>query len=530
MSEPRGAERALEPFEAVATAPAQATTPPTLEVATQRLESWEGDALVVNLFEGVKSPGGATGAADAALGGAVSELIAAGELTGRLGQVAVVHSRGALPAGRVLVVGLGPSGSFGPEAARRAAAAAAKRAQELGVRSLATIAHGAGVGGLDPVRAARATLEGAALAAYDFRGWKRRDESRPRLERVTLLEADAAKTSALEEGARQARAVVAGTYLARDLVNTPANVATPAFLANAAAALEGRGGLRVAVHDAAWAAQHRMGAFLAVARGSANEPRFVVMEHNADRDDLPAVVLVGKGVTFDTGGFSLKTRDGMVPMKADMAGAAAVIGAMATVAELGLELRVVGLCPCVENMADGRAYRPSDVIVAGDGTSIEVLSTDAEGRLALADALVHAKRYAPAAVVDIATLTGASMVALGAGVSSSLFANDDGLAGELARAAEETGERVWRMPLFEEYAKAIEGQVADLKNSGGQRGGVGTSAAFLQAFVDYPWAHLDMAGMELVEKPGARAYLQPGASGYGVRLLVEFLTARAASA
>ncbi|HEX7040065.1 MAG TPA: leucyl aminopeptidase [Trueperaceae bacterium] len=527
MSAAPGAHSDPDPHAAVATAPAPSTTPPALEVAASRLEAWEGDALVVNLFEDVTSPGGATGAADRALDGAVTELIAAGELSGKLGQVAVVHPRGALPTKRLLVVGLGPSGSFGPEAARRAAAAAAKRARELGAASLGTIAHGAGIGGLDPVRAARATLEGSALAAYDFRGWKRRDDGRSRLERVTLLEADPAKLPALEEGARLARAAVAGAFLARDLVNAPANVATPAYLAAAAASLEGRGGLRVSVHDAAWAAEQGMGALLAVARGSAHEPRFVVMEHNAGREDLPAVVLVGKGVTFDTGGFSLKSRDGMVPMKGDMAGAAAVIGAMAAVAELGLELRVIGLCPCVENMADGRAYRPSDVIVASDGTSIEVISTDAEGRLALADALVYAKRYRPAAVVDIATLTGSSVVALGAGVSASLFANDDALAGELARAAEESGERVWRMPLFEEYAKTIEGQVADLKNSGGSQGGVGTAAAFLQAFVDYPWAHVDMAGMELVDKPGPRAYLQNGASGYGVRLLVEFLTARA---
>ena len=516
-----------EPYDAVATTPAQPSTPPILEAAHARLEEWEGEALVVNLFEGVTSPGGATGAVDRALGGAVSELIASGELTGKAGQVAVVHTRGALPVKRVLVVGLGPSDGFGPEAARRAAASAAKRAQELGVRHLATIAHGAGVGGLDPARSARATLEGSGLAAYEFRGWKRRGEEGARLERVTLLEADTGKLPALEAGARLARAVVRGSYLARDLVNAPANVVTPERLAAAATGLSETVGLRVTVGDAAWAAEQRMGALLAVARGSENGPRFVVMEHNAGRDDLPTVVLVGKGVTFDTGGFSLKTRDGMVPMKGDMAGAAAVIGAMSAAAELGLELRVVGLCPCVENMADGRAYRPSDVVVASDGTSIEVLNTDAEGRLALADALVYARRYRPAAVVDVATLTGSSIVALGAGVSASLFANDDALAADLERAAEETGERVWRMPLFEEYAKTIEGQVADLKNSGGARGGVGTAAAFLKAFVDYPWAHVDMAGMELVEKPGPRSYLQAGASGYGVRLLVEFLAARA---
>lgn len=527
MTAEDGAARANDPFDSVATTPTQPSTPPALEVVHSTLQAWQGDALVVNLFEGVTSPGGATGAADAAMGGAITELIAAGEATGKLGQVAVLHPRGAIPAKRVLVVGLGTSSAFDAEAARRAAAAAAKKARELGARTLGTVAHGAGAGGLDAATAARATLEGSALAAYDFRGWKRRREERPRLERVSLLEADAAKVPALEEGAKVARAVAAGTFLARDLVNTPANVANPAYLASAAASLAGRGGLRVSVHDAAWAAEHRMGSFLAVARGSANEPRFVVMEHGPQDQDAPTVVLVGKGVTFDTGGYSIKTRDGMIPMKGDMAGAAAVIGAMAAIAELGLGLRVVGLCPCVENMVDARAYRPSDVIVASDGTSIEVLSTDSEGRMALADALVYAKRYSPAAVVDIATLTGASIVALGEGVSASLFCNDEALAADLARASAASGERVWRMPLFEEYSRTLESNVADIKNNGGQRGGVGTAAAFLKTFVDYPWAHVDMAGMELTDKPGQRHYLLPGATGYGVRLLVEFVTARA---
>lgn len=217
----------------------------------------------------------------------------------------------------------------------------------------------------------------------------------------------------------------------------------------------------------------------------------------------------------------------MVPMKADMAGAAAVIGAMEVVATLGVELRVVGLCPCVENMPDGAAYRPSDVVVASNGVSIEILSTDAEGRLALAEALAFARRYEADAVVDLATLTGSSVVALGAGVSASLFASDDDLAAELESASSETGERVWRMPLFDEYRKAIDAKVADLKNSGGARGGVGTAAVFLERFTDYPWAHVDMAGMELVDSPGDRAYLTAGATGYGVRLLVEFLRRRA---
>lgn len=519
---PENEEHGSGHYDRVATRAAEWTAVPTLDVVSADLTTWSGDALIVNLFEGVTSPGGATGAVDRALDGQLSEAIAAGDLTGRAGQVFALRTRGALPAERVIVVGLGPREAFDAEAARRASAAGIRRANELGARAVATIAHGAGIGGLDPRTAGQATLEGAGLALYDFSGWKREKEAARRVTSVTLLEADDEKLQALEEAARWARATLRGVYLARDLVNTPANVANPEFLAEAARGLS-RSGLDVIVGDAAWAASEGMGALLAVARGSENEPRFVVMEHDPGREGQPTLVLVGKGVTFDTGGFSLKTRDGMVPMKADMAGAAAVIGAMAAIAELDLPLRVVGICPCVENMADARAYRPSDVIVARGGTSIEVISTDAEGRLALADALSYAGDFKPDAVVDIATLTGASIVAMGAGVSASLFANDDGLASRLGAAGEATGERVWRMPLFAEYRKSIESQVADMKNSGGARGGVGTSAVFLEEFVTYPWGHIDMAGMELVDKPGQRQYLSPGASGYGVRLLVELV-------
>lgn len=518
--EPDGNGR--DPFERVATRRSDATAVPTIDVVSTDLTKWAGDALVVNLFEGVTDPGGATGAVDRALGGELRDAISAGDVNGKAGNVAVLRTRGAMPAQRVLVVGLGPAQGFDAEAARRASAAAVRKANELGARSVATIAHGGGVGGLEPRVAAQATLEGAGLALYDFAGWKRVSGAGKRVESLSLVEADEAKLPVLEEGARWARALLRGSYLARDLVNTPANVANPEYLAEAARGLAGAG-LEVTVGDADWAASQGMGALLAVARGSANEPRFVIIEHDPGQEGDGAIVLVGKGVTFDTGGYSLKTRDGMVPMKGDMAGAAAVIGAMAAIGELGLPLRVVGICPCVENMADARAYRPSDVLVARGGTSIEVISTDAEGRLALADALSYAGDMSPRAVIDIATLTGSSVVALGAGVSASLFANDDELAARVSDASAATGEQVWRMPLFPEYRKAIESQVADMKNTGGARGGIGTSAVFLEEFTSYPWAHLDMAGMELVDKPGQRHYLSAGASGYGVRLLVELV-------
>jgi leucyl aminopeptidase len=492
-----------------------------LDTLRDDIRTVETDTLVVNLFEGAATPAGASGAVDDALGGALGDLVTQGDATGRLGETTVLYPRGALPARRVVVVGLGPREAFGPEPARRAAAASARRALELGGGRLATVVHGASAGGLDPERAAQATAEGILLAAYRFQGWKHASKAPTELSAVVLVEPDAAKLEAVRRGAAAAEAISRGVTLARDLVNRPPNVAHPAHLAEVARALGERYGLRVEVGDRAWAQERSMGAFLAVAQGSLNEPAFIVLDSEPEATDLPTVVLVGKGVTFDSGGLSLKTRDGMIPMKSDMAGAAAVLGAIEAAADLDLPLHLVGICPCVENMPDGAAYRPSDVLVASNGVSIEVLSTDAEGRLALADALAYAQRYEPAAVIDLATLTGSCVVALGKGVAAGLFATDDPLRERLERAGRETSERVWPLPLYDDYRQTIDSKVADIQNSGGRDGGVGTSAAFLKEFVRHPWAHLDIAGMVLADH--ATGYGPEGATGFGVRLLVEAL-------
>ena len=268
----------------------------------------------------------------------------------------------------------------------------------------------------------------------------------------------------------------------------------------------------------------KMGALLAVAQGSDTPPRFIILEHNGERaDELDTIVLVGKGVTFDTGGYSLKSKEGMARMKTDMAGAAAVIGTMRAIGELGVELHVVGLAPAADNMIGSHAYRPQEVFTASNGVTIEIVSTDAEGRMLLADALVYASRYQPAAVVDIATLTGACAVALGK-VAAGLFSTDDALRERLLAAAKASNEKLWPLPLFPEYEKSIESETADIKNSSSDRAaGVGSSATFLKHFVDYPaWAHIDMAGLasDIKDIPYVP---ERGASGFGVRLLTEFV-------
>lgn len=479
------------------------------------------DTIIVNLFEGVSMPAGATGAVDKALNGAISELIAGGDFSGKLEEVAVLYPRQALPAKRVLVAGMGNAEGYDLEGVRRTAAAAIKRARDLGAKNVATIVHGAGVAGLPAMAASQATVEASLLALYQYDAPKQNNRRRPDIESLEIVEFDQGKLADMETGARVAEAIATGTSLARDLVNMPPNVATPTRMAEAAASIAEAHGMRLTVGGRKWAGKRNMGAFLAVAKGAGEPPKFIILEHNGDRDDLETLVLVGKGITFDTGGISIKSREGMGAMKSDMGGAAAVLGAMKVVGLLGLPLHVVGITPCTENMPDANAYRPSDVITASNGKTIEIISTDAEGRMVLADGLTYAKRYDPAAVVDLATLTGSCVAALGKGMAAGLFATHDDLRDKLLVAAKATHERLWPLPLWDEYRDAIKSDVADMKNSGGRTGGVATSAIFLKEFTDYPWAHLDIAGMALNDK--GKGYVPSGGTGFGVRLLVQFL-------
>jgi len=492
-----------------------------MEVLCGPIQASDADAIVLGLFEGAPLEG-AVKAVDEALGGAVADLIASGDFGGKAQQVAVLYPRGAIPARRVILVGLGAAETFDADAVRQAAAVAARRARELQVNRLASVLHGVDRLGADG--AAQATVEGSELGLYSYHGQKTAPPPSVLPQSLELMASDEAEMAAAAEGAARGQVVAAAVTLTRDLVNLPPNICTPAYLAQVAVEVAQKSGLRVEVLERKQMEALKMGALLAVAQGSDTPPRFIVLEHNADRAaDLKTVVLVGKGVTFDTGGYDLKTREGMANMKVDMAGAAAVIGAMQAVAALDLPLHVVGLAPAADNMIGSRAYRPQEVITASNGTTIEITSTDAEGRLLLADALVYAARFQPAAVVDIATLTGACMTALGVGVAAGLFSNDDALRDALLAASARTAERLWPLPLFPEYEKMIESDTADVANSSREKfPGVGASATFLKRFVSYPWAHIDMAGMAVGEKE--HPYIARGkASAFGVRLLIEFV-------
>lgn len=482
------------------------------------------DCIIVNLFAGVTSPGGATGAVDQALGGAISRMIATGDFGGEANSTALLYTDGKIPAARVLVVGLGERESFDLHGVRKAAAAGAKAVAKLkGVTRFATVVHGAGIAGLDPQAAAQATAEGTLLAAYVAAKYPPTEEKSPA--QCQIVEFDTEKVAAIQAGVDRGIAVASGVFRARDFVNEPANLLTPKILAERVRQTAAEVGLSFTVLGEAEMQELGMGLLLGVSQGSANEAQLVILEHAPPGTETDApIIFVGKGITFDTGGISIKPAANMWLMKDDMGGAAAVFGAMESLARLGVPRRVIGVGACVENMPDGLAYRPGDILTGITGKTAEIISTDAEGRLVLADSLGYVARFNPAVVVDLATLTGAVGIALGK-EAAGLFSNEEGVAAGLQAglmaAAEASGERLWPFPMWDEYKDPIKSDMAQVKNSGGRTGGLSTSAKFLEHFTEgYPWAHLDIAAMVFSE--GALDLGPKGATGFGVRLLVEF--------
>ncbi|MHC4548113.1 MAG: leucyl aminopeptidase [Planctomycetota bacterium] len=448
---------------------------------------------------------------DAALVRAAGAALKAKEFSGKRGEVLLLH--GGTGGRRLLLAGLGPRKEVDGEAVRSAAATAARVLERRRLRRATFLVPAA--------EQARAVVEGAGLAAYRFEQCRSKPEKAKLTHATVAPEAGTARglRAAVEEGA----AIVGAVAFARDLGNLPGNVANPAYLARRARELAG-GKLTVRVHNRAAIKRLRMGAFAAVAQASRNEPRLIELRYRGAGASRPTVALVGKGVTFDTGGISIKPSAKMEEMKFDMCGAAAVLGVMHLVKELAPRVNLHALVPATDNMPGGGAYRPGDIVKARNGKTIEIISTDAEGRLLLCDALAYAAEKKPACILDLATLTGACVVALG-DVAAGLFSNDRKVRASLEEAAAAAGEQVWPLPLFPRYTEMMKSPYADLKNGGGRWGGACTAAAFLQEFVaGVPWAHLDIAGTAWTDKD--RGYHRKGATGYGVRLLWEFLRGR----
>lgn len=499
-----------------------------LSVTQGNIAQFSTDCIIVNLFEGVIHPGGATGAVDQALGGAIHRVIASGDFTGAIDSTTLLYTDGQIAAPRVLVVGLGSAEAFDLHAAQRAAAVAARTVGKLkGVKSFATVVHGAGIAGLDAQAAAQALAQGTLLASYRAPQY-RREAKNGGPESCTVVEFDAAKVAQIEAGLQAGANIARGVMGARDSVSEPPNVLYPTEFARRAQEMAQETGLQCTIMGEARMRELNMGILLAVSQGSANEAQIIVLEHApAGLENQPPLIFVGKGVTFDTGGISLKPGADMWEMKYDMAGAAAVVGAMEAIARLNVRRRVIGVATCVENMPDGKAYRPGDILTGITGKTAEIISTDAEGRLILADTLGYIARFNPAAVVDLATLTGAIGIALGS-QAAGLFANNDLLQSALLSASARSGERLWPMPMYDDYLDEIKSDMAEVKNSGGRMGGVATSAKFIEHFTEgYPWAHLDIAAMVWTKKDGI-PHIPKGATGYGVRLLVELAQAELA--
>ncbi len=439
-----------------------------------------------------------------------------------------------LPAKALLLIGLGPVNKLTLEQLRRGAGIAAKAAKELKVTSLAIlepdpeiIESASSALGKNPWEGIGQALgEGAVLALYAFDRYRTEQTSgRGKPSSLTIVTQDSGRLRQLKRGADAASIIAGATILARDLANAPGNEIYPETLAQRAR-VEGRKcGFSVKVLKQQQIRRLKMGGLLGVSQGSSRPPRFIVMEYGS-RKRTGTIVLVGKGVTFDAGGISIKPSAGMAEMKMDMSGAAAVLGALSAVARLRLPLHVVGLIPATENLLGEKAMKPGDILRHLNGKTSEVDNTDAEGRLILADALAYASRYRPALVVDLATLTGACVVALGH-YASGMMGNDETLMNRLRESGERTYERLWPLPMFEEYERLIKSDVADVKNVGGRWGGAITAGLFLKKFIgSYKWIHLDIAGPAIMEEP--LDYVPKGGSGVGVRLLVDFLRSRAA--
>lgn len=490
-------------------------------LVTQPLAEIDTPLLAVAVATGGELPGSLS-SLDQATGGAFGRAIASGDFKGKRDETLVAYGTG--KARRVVLVGMGKSAEITRNTIRRAAAVAAKRARALGTGRFAFAVAAEARNGVGARDQAQVAVEGAAHGGWAFVEMKRpSDELRGAIDGVDVI-VERSDAAAAEAGRTLGEAVAAGHLLARQLQMQPGNVCTPTYLSEQAQALAQKHGFGVTVLGPAELKQEGMGALLAVAQGSAQEPRFIVLEYKGGGEAAP-VVLVGKGITFDSGGISIKPALNMEEMKYDMSGAAAVLGTFEVLGRIRPKLNVIGLIPSTENLPSGTALKPGDVVRSHLGKTIEIVNTDAEGRLILCDALSYARRYKPAVVLDAATLTGAVVIALGAQATGAM-GNDEALVGEVREAGDRAGERCWPLPLWEEYRDLVKSDIADVKNSGGRGAGSIAGGWFLREFVDgFPWVHLDIAGTAYTE--GESPHQSKGPTAVGVRLFTEFLLRRA---
>ena len=489
----------------------RATTDDTVKVKV--------DAIVVNYFEDMGNFDGDIAAVDIALNGAISQLIKQGDIKGKLNEITLVPSLDKLPAARrVVICGLGKQAELTTMKIRGAVAETCRWLRNKGVKTIATSAQGAGINNIKMEDAAQAVTEGAILGLYAFRKYiTKKNDDFGEIQQLLITGNKKAKPT-IEKAIDKGRILAEAATLARDMVNEPANYMTPNKMADSASKLAKKYGLDITVFGREKMTKMGMGALLSVAQGSHQPPRLIVLHYRGKKTRKIDLALVGKGITFDSGGISIKPSEGMVEMKGDMAGGASVMAALAAIAQLKPKLNVTAIVPATENLPGGSALKPGDIVTAMSGKTIEVLNTDAEGRLILSDALGYANKLGARQIVDVATLTGACVVALGK-ICTGAFSNNQELADKAIAASKEAGELTWQMPLCAEYREYLKSDVADIKNIGNRYAGAITGAKFLDEFVgDTPWVHLDIAGTSDTDKD--KGHLVKGATGVPVLTLV----------
>ncbi len=492
-----------------------------IKVAIGKITEIKAGAIVVNFFEEMSHPEGDLATVDKALGGAISELINQGEIKGKLHEITVIHSLGKLPAARVVIAGLGKPLELTADKVREVVAELCRLLQQKDIGSIATIAQGAGIAGISVEAATQAVTEGALLGTYSFRKYITKEAEYGEIKQFTIVDADETRLPGLKQGYNLGKTLAEATNQARDMVNEPANHMTPSRMAETAERLAESYGLELNILEREQMQELGMGALLGVAQGSLEPPKLIILHYKGSDSAEVDMALVGKGITFDSGGISIKPSEKMEEMKGDMAGGAAVMAAISAIAQLKPKINVVAVIPATENLPSGSAQKPGDIVATMNGKTIEIINTDAEGRLVLADALSYANKLGAKHMVDVATLTGAIVVALG-DIYTGAFSNNQELMDRVIAAGAESGELIWQMPMHDGYKEQIKSEVADVKNVGGRSAGSITAAQLLVEFTgDTPWVHLDIGGTSTSEKE--RGYLVKGATGVPVRTLVNLV-------
>ena len=492
-----------------------------IKVRVGNIRRTRADAIVLGVFEGIRRPRGDVSTINKALDGVISQLIQEGEIKGKLGEVTVIHSLDKITPERVVLIGLGKRSELTLDKIRIATAEFCRVLQKKGARHIATMLLGAGLNKISVNSAAQAMTEGAVLGAYSFRKHITKEPQNGKIEELTIVDKSRNVAAVIKQGVEFGKAVAEAADFARDMVNEPSNFVTPTQMAEEAGQLAEKYKMELTVLERADMQKLGMGALLGVARGSDQPPKFIVLKYIGSSSKDIDIALIGKGITFDSGGISLKPSENMGEMKDDMAGGASVITAISAIAQLKPKINVIAIVGATENLPGGHALKPADVLTAMNGKTIEIESTDAEGRLTLADALCYANQQGAKRIIDVATLTGGCVTALG-DVTTGAFTNNQALIDKVIAAGAEMGDKIWQLPMYEEYKEQNKSDVADIKNTGGRGASPITAALFIGEFAgETPWVHLDIAGTAYLSKP--RGYYGKGATGVPTRTLVKLV-------